>query len=341
MKKFLIRTTTLIVFVVSFCNTSRASQVQLFDNSNSITLDKNRSFEKQVTRTNTVYIIKDDFTLNKDVVIPDKSVLLFEGGTLNGNAKITFRNTEIKGTYNAFNSSLSFAGTIIGNVDLFYFDIRLDDKSRDNGPVINKVAAVFKNLFIPAGNIFFTTPIVMSSMNRIECDANLLYYGHATNVSAITIKKSDGTFIFNGIIRNESHSGKYPVYTKTNNSKLRGLEISSVNNSLISFKNISYFNEGLRISDTSHTGCSYNTFMLGVIINSNYHVRVYQHNMDNKPSASALSWCNQNLFMGGRCTNFSHDWNYKRDVPCYCFYFKGGEDDGFNDMQNSVNNITI
>lgn len=306
-----------------------------------VILDKNHSLESQITRANTVYVINDSFTLKKDIIIPEGAVLLFEGGSINGSSKITFQNTEIKGTYKAFNNSLILSGTLKGNADLFYFDIRLDDKSYDNGAVINKIVEICKNISIPAGNIYFTTPIVMPSMTRVECDANLFYNGKAKNISAITIKQSDGIFNFNGIIRNESHSSSYPVYTARNNSKIRGLEISSVNNSYVSFKNITYFNEGLRISDIEHTGCSYNTFMLGVIVNANYHIRVYQHNKNNVPSKSAISWCNQNLFIGGRCTNFSNDWDYSASTPCYCYYFKGGGDEGYNDSQNSINNITI
>ena len=203
-----------------------------------VILDKNHSLESQISRANTVYVINDSFTLKKDIIIPEGAVLLFEGGSINGSSKITFQNTEIKGTYNAFNNSLILSGTLKGNADLFYFDIRLDDKSYDNGAVINKIVEICKNISIPAGNIYFTTPIVMSSMTRVECDANLFYNGKATNISAITIKQSDGFFNFNGIIRNESHSSSYPVYTARNNSKIRGLEISSVNNSYVSFKQL-------------------------------------------------------------------------------------------------------
>lgn len=324
--------------------TSWAVQGKYYDHGGSksyVVLDRNYPFESQVIRPNTVYVIRDGFTLKKDIVIPKESVLLFEGGSISGSSKITFQNTELRGTYNAFNNTLLFAGTIKGNVDIFYFDIRLDDKTYDNGVVINKVVGICKGISIPAGNIYFTTPIVMSSMTRIECDANLFYNGKASDFSAVTVKQSDGVFNFNGIIRNESHSARYPVYTSRNNSKIRGLDICSVNNSQISFKNISYFNEGLRISDTNHIGCSYNTFNLGIIINANYHIRVYQHNKDNSSSKTTLSWCNQNLFIGGRCTNYTHDWNYNESTPCYCFYFKGGNQEGYNDSQNSINNITI
>lgn len=342
MKTVLIRLIGIITILSYPGNVVFARQnLNQFHNKKHVVLDKNYSFERQVTQANTVYVVKDGFTLSKNIVIPKESVLLFDGGFITGTARVTFQDTEIKGTFHAISSTLDFDGTLKGNVNLFYFDVKTDDQSYDNGRIINKVTSVFKHIYIPSGDIFFITPIVMSSMNLIECDANLFYCGKATNISAITVTHSDGIFNFNGIIRNESHSDRYPVYTSKNNSRLIGLEISSVNNSQISFKTIVYFNEGLRISDTSHLGCCYNTFMLGTIINANYHIRVYQHNKNNSPSNSTLSWCNQNLFLGGRCTNYTHDWNYNESTPCYCFYFNGGKQEGFNDSQNSINNITI
>lgn len=303
-----------------------------------IVLKKNDNFKQVVeaqTNGNTIFVIKYDFTLTDNITIPINCVLEFAGGSISGTSILTFQNTELKGIYGSINGSLGLAGTIKGLVNVGFWNIKSDDASYDNGIIFNKVTSVFRRIYIPSGVYYFSTPILMQKMERIEADADLYYNGIATNISAIKITRSNGIFNFNGVISCVK-TNNYPIYTKTDNTKIIGLEFNSSNNSELRFHSIMDFNEGLRVSDTNSTGCCYNTFYLGVIINANYHVRVYQQN---SPSGS-ISWCNQNLFIGGRCLNYT-GWDYSDATHCVCFYFYGGKADGKTDSYNNCNNITI
>lgn len=53
-----------------------------------IILRKDKTFAEQLTQENTIYVIRYDFELTKDVTIPENCVLQFEGGSLNGNSLV-------------------------------------------------------------------------------------------------------------------------------------------------------------------------------------------------------------------------------------------------------------
>lgn len=54
------------------------------------------SFESQVTQTNKIYVIHDDFTLSGNVTIPDNCVLKFDGGSISGGYTINFNKCGIE-----------------------------------------------------------------------------------------------------------------------------------------------------------------------------------------------------------------------------------------------------
>lgn len=83
-----------------------------------IVLKKNDNFKEVVekqTNGNTVFVIKYDFTLTGNVIVPTNCVLEFDGGSISGNGTdkntITGNNTRIKTSANCFKEGLSFNGT--------------------------------------------------------------------------------------------------------------------------------------------------------------------------------------------------------------------------------------
>lgn len=76
------------------------------------------SFESQVTQSNKIYVIHDDFVLSSNVTIPANCVLEFDGGSVSGNGTgkntITGTNTQIIAQDVAiFNNGIIVAGTWI------------------------------------------------------------------------------------------------------------------------------------------------------------------------------------------------------------------------------------
>ena len=69
-------------------------------------------FASQVTEPNTKYIIKYDFDLDDDFVLPDNCILEFDGGSINSNHTLTGNNASIQaGLVKIFNTDVSIDGT--------------------------------------------------------------------------------------------------------------------------------------------------------------------------------------------------------------------------------------
>lgn len=75
-------------------------------------LKKNKSFAEQVTEENTIYEIRYDFTLEKNITIPANCILKFNGGTISGEHIITGNNTGINAElFKIFNIDVTLAGS--------------------------------------------------------------------------------------------------------------------------------------------------------------------------------------------------------------------------------------
>ncbi len=77
------------------------------------------SFESQITQTNKIYVIHDDFTLSSNVTIPANCTLEFDGGSIDGGGTaglgnghtVIFNNTIVTKQKNAF-TNCRFAGSL-------------------------------------------------------------------------------------------------------------------------------------------------------------------------------------------------------------------------------------
>ena len=282
--------------------------------------------QSMINEANTIYVIQYDYTLDEDITIPDNCVLEFDGGSINGTSTLTFQKTEILGILNSISHTIGLAGTIKGSVNIAYWNLKYNDNTYDNGVVINKVCSVFKNVYIPVDNLYFTTPIVMNAMELIQCDATLIYKGTTTNTAAVKVTRGQGIYNFNRIF------GQFNInYTEANNTKVIGLDFNSCNGCELSFNYITGFNEGLRVSDTNNTGCCSNTIYVGLIAQTNFGIRIYQGGSD-------TNWCNQNLFLSGRITNWT-GWDFNN--PTWCVFAYGAKYEGQGDLYDSVNNLTF
>ena len=244
------------------------------------------TFAEQVTNTNTIYEIRYDFDLASAFAMPAECVLRFVGGSISGAGTLTFADTVVEGDAKI---TCGIAGTIDGVVNIGWFGLKNNDSTFDNGAVINKVAAVFKKIYLPVGTYYITTPILLQNMEQLLFDGLIWYKGTTDDTAAVTLQGSNGTFIFKGRISGYQNTAiNYAGFGATT---IRGLEIQNCNNSLIYVWSVKDFNEALRVSSPSTGGCSYNTFILGELVNANKCIRIFQNNG---------GWCNENHFIGGR-----------------------------------------
>lgn len=87
-----------------------------------IILRQNKTFEEQLTQTNTIYEIRYDFDLNNQVItIPDNCVLKFEGGCLK-NGKLEINNTYIKSSNSKIFKNIQVVGSSSSNIKASWWD---------------------------------------------------------------------------------------------------------------------------------------------------------------------------------------------------------------------------
>lgn len=251
------------------------------------------------------------------VTIPDNSTLRFEGGCV-ANGTLKFNGCYVDGRASF---DCEFSGEIVNDyVDLGWFGLQSGDSKVDNGQIINKVCTVFHNVHLPAGNYYFSTPIIIKDIRHLDFFGDLIYLGKE-NTSAISISGWSAVIDLNGSV--SCHGNQNIDYSSKYNSNIVGLDFVNINNSKIYINSVSYFNENVRVSGVGYPGCCYNRFSLGLIRNANVGLRVYQNN-----SGNSIGWANENIFIGGRFTNFS-DWKSDKWIS-YAVEIEGGDNDKYN-----------
>jgi len=273
---------------------------------NYILLSAKSSFQEQVKgKTGAVLEIRDDFDLKgATCILPEGVTLLFHGGSLN-NGTVDFNGAMIEGTARI---NCSFKGAIANDqVNFAWFGLKQGDSSFDNAKVINKVSAVYKDLYLPKGTYYFTTPIVIPDGRRVDLWGDLVYQGA---VKQTAMKVSGTNLIFNlyGMLSCYKHP-RIDYSGWGEKTYIIGIDFVNINNSLVYLNEVKYFNENVRLSGLGG-GCSYNKFSFGIIRNANVGLRIYQENVGGK-----RGWANENLFLGGRFCNFS-DWVAAKNKSC-------------------------
>lgn len=133
-----------------------------------VILSSGKDIQSQLTRTETVYEIRGDFQVEKTLLIPAKSTLVFRGGKIIG-GDVVFNETKLEGTV-CFSSCKSFKGKIhnevifsswfVGNKDLFQL---LNQLVSNND---NKRIIIAKNTY----NV--RTPLLIRRRTGLDLDFN-------------------------------------------------------------------------------------------------------------------------------------------------------------------------
>lgn len=106
---------TISLFLLFFCLIPVATRGAVVQTKNTegpgrIVLCDDKDFESQIVQTNTIYEIRNNFTLKKDIKIPEGCILDFNGGSLSGAYTITGSNTNIRaGIFKIFNTDIKLA----------------------------------------------------------------------------------------------------------------------------------------------------------------------------------------------------------------------------------------
>ena len=121
---------------------------------NKVVLKKNKTFAEQVTGTNTIYEIRDNFTLSADFTMPGNSVLLFMGGSIDGAYTLDLNNCQILGTNDWVGTSLILSGKTASPCFVDWFKGTDSDK-------IERAISIFHNVRLSARKYNISRSIVI------------------------------------------------------------------------------------------------------------------------------------------------------------------------------------
>lgn len=125
-----------------------------------VVLKSGQSFSKQVNRANTLYIIQDNFELDKNVTLPYNIILQFEGGGIKntGGYLLTGQNTIINaGLEQIFSVDVKLKGTwAIDQFDIRWFGVKSGDKKIDCTKVINNIESCNIPFYFPHGTYYLS-----------------------------------------------------------------------------------------------------------------------------------------------------------------------------------------
>ena len=158
-------------------------------------LKSSSSFADQVTGTNTIYEIRDNFNLNGgSFSMPQGCILVFNGGKLSNGTLTGNRTTIVAADVQVFDT-ITFSGTFFGGMNACWIGAKDGDSTFDNSDIIQKwfdgIAACFKELYFPLGSYYFLSTATLTSDRR-----NLVLNGCSS------------TFLVN-IDDDENGNGKY------------------------------------------------------------------------------------------------------------------------------------
>jgi len=122
-----------------------------------VVLNSDISFAKQVTASNTYYVIRNDFDLKgKTVRIPSGCELKFEGGSID-NGTIECNNTVINGSYNCFRPSLTIKGGH-SSIDLSWLGVI--GSNPNNSTILNSLNRISGSSYESGRSFYLTDDVV-------------------------------------------------------------------------------------------------------------------------------------------------------------------------------------
>lgn len=273
--------TTIISFLMVFANLAFAQTM-------TTTIVDGMELSRQMNRSNSTYIIKENHNLQGKVLrIPEGCTLYFSGGSIE-NGTICFSNTNLQGYPQIFCKT---EGTV-PMADITWFGAKRGEKQSDVGKVINQVQRITNHIVIPAGEFYQTGEEVRFEGNKhIDWIGTIISTSAKKQYNAVTIADGVVSLDMTGYLICQSKSVAYDNGKETN---ICGLTIENINNGSLRIGTITGFNTGMKVFGYGG-GCSYNQFSVQSISECNTGILITQRDKNGK-----IGWANENTFYDGR-----------------------------------------
>ena len=259
-------------------------------------------------KASAVYKISTDINLSgRTLVFPEKSVLIFDGGSLK-NGKIKFAETTIEAfDYKIFENITSYSGTIVNheiNADWF-------GAADDCSSALNSIISLGENrrIVLPRQQYNLKSSVIVDKSHiEIECLGKIVVTkgGCSSEKCAFDLRESFISLNLGQLIFYDGASGT------TCSSTLSAIRLSgNVYHSNITVNQIYKFDIGINLApmlrdstkEPNGVGVQYNKISWQQInCNTGINIDLWRNTIPSKIKGTKAStvWVNENLFFGGR-----------------------------------------
>lgn len=220
-----------------------------------VILRKNKSFDEQVTNENTIYEIRYNFTLSKDITIPKNCILKFNGGSISSNSySIVYNSTVVLGDYfKKINCTCTGrANDELKRVIPQMYGAKGNGSADDTVAIQNALNAIYNYgiVYIPGGEYKLTNTLTIPSTwknSRLYSDGNAKLI--AAHNNDCLVFNQDNNENGNIIIDNLIIEGPNPAFHSLSDftSTGAGLKLTKVYHNKFSKLKISGFKYGIEL----------------------------------------------------------------------------------------------
>lgn len=277
------------------------------------------------TGGNVVFVIRYDYTLSGNTTIPSNCILLFEGGSLDGDNLyiIDLNNCQIIAPNDCIFKNVTLQGT---TNDIFNL-VWIVDGDNVTTAFNNKPDSINRMVFRSTKVYYISDTVTFNDIYYLDWDVTIYYNGTKSNISVVRLNRGIGALVyFRGWFAPIDNTTA--VDQINDNTNVVGLEIICINDSDFYIGNIGYFNENVRVSALG-AGCCENKFHFDRLYCANRHLRIYQNDADGH-----IGWANENYFYGGHFFNYSSWTNQGKKSTA--IHIEGGPNDNYNGVNALV-----
>ena len=179
--------------VVPLTNNNLNDVQQTLSPTETFVLNNGEPIEKQITKPNTIYIIKHNYKLSSDITLPDNCILRFEGGCITGNHMLIGSYTGIEAESRIIiEPSVTISGTWLTNVAYPVWFGAIGDGKSDDTRALQNLFNLRTNCKFEKGKTYCLRSVLSEESRHYKSTCLTLHSNTTIDGNSSTIRLGDG-----------------------------------------------------------------------------------------------------------------------------------------------------